>query len=34
VLVAYSSEGELRDNALGANPRPYGAIVDSTLSSR
>ena len=34
VLVAYSSEGELRDNALDANPRPYGAIVDSTLSTR
>jgi parallel beta-helix repeat protein len=34
VLVAYSSEGELRDNALLANPRPFGAIVDSTLSTR
>jgi hypothetical protein len=34
VLVAYSSEGELRDNALLANPRPFGAIVDSTLTRR
>ena len=34
VLVSYSSEGELRDNALLANPRPYGAIVGSTVSAR
>ena len=34
VLVAYCSEAELRDNALDANPRPFGAIVDSTLSAQ
>jgi parallel beta-helix repeat protein len=34
VLVSYSSEGDLRNNALLANPRPYGAIVDSTLTAR
>ncbi|MDX6485483.1 MAG: hypothetical protein QOF43_636 [Gaiellaceae bacterium] len=32
VLVSYASEGELRDNALGANPRAAGAIVDSTIT--
>jgi hypothetical protein len=34
VLVSYGSEANLRDNALAANPRPYGAIVDSTLDAR
>ena len=34
VLVSYSSEGELRRNALLANPRPYGAIVESTITER
>jgi nitrous oxidase accessory protein NosD len=30
VLVAYSSEADLHDNALAANARTFGAIVDST----
>jgi hypothetical protein len=34
VLVSYGSEGELRDNALEANPRVSGAIVDSTIEER
>ena len=34
VLVAYSSEADLRDNALAANPHPSGAIVDSTIRAR
>jgi Right handed beta helix region len=34
VLVAYSSEADLRDNALAANPNPLGAIVDSELRTR
>ena len=34
VLVSYGSEGELRDNALEANPRTSGAIVDSTIERR
>jgi Right handed beta helix region len=34
VLVSYGSEADLRDNALTANPRPAGAIVDSTLDYR
>jgi hypothetical protein len=34
VLVAYSSEADLRDNALAANPHPFGAIVDSELRTR
>ena len=31
VLASYSSEAELKDNALGANPRPVGAVLDSQL---
>jgi hypothetical protein len=34
VLVSYGSEAELRGNALEANPRAAGAIVDSTLRTR
>jgi hypothetical protein len=32
VLVAYSSEADLHDNALAANRHPSGAIVDSTIT--
>jgi hypothetical protein len=31
VLVSYGSEADIRDNALAANPREAGAIVDSVL---
>ena len=34
ILVSYESEADVRDNALAANPRPLGAIVDSTLRRR
>ena len=34
VLVSYGSEADLRDNALEANPRSSGAIVDSTIRTR
>ncbi len=34
VLVSYGSEADLRDNALAANPRAAGAIVDSTIRTR
>jgi hypothetical protein len=34
VLVSYGSEADLRDNALEANPRSAGAIVDSTIRTR
>ena len=34
VLVAYSSEADLRDNALSANPKPFGAIVDSVIRAK
>lgn len=34
VLSSYSSEVELKDNALAANPRPTGAMLDSTLKQR
>jgi len=31
VLASYSSEAELKDNALSANPRPAAAVLDSKL---
>ncbi len=31
VLASYSSEAELKDNSLGTNPRPAGAVLDSQL---
>jgi nitrous oxidase accessory protein NosD len=34
VLVSYASEADLHDNALAANPRTAGAIVDSTIRQR
>jgi parallel beta-helix repeat protein len=34
VLVSYGSEADLRGNALEANPRTAGAIVDSTIRTR
>ena len=34
VLVAYNSEADLHDNALSANPKPFGAIVDSVIRAR
>jgi hypothetical protein len=34
ILVSYGSEADLRDNALAANARGAGAIVDSELHVR
>ncbi|HZR96348.1 MAG TPA: right-handed parallel beta-helix repeat-containing protein [Gaiellaceae bacterium] len=34
VLVSYGSEAEVGDNALAANPRTLGAIVESTIRRR
>jgi Right handed beta helix region len=31
VLASYGSEAELKDNSLGTNPRPSGAVLDSRL---
>ena len=31
LLVSYNSEAELKDNLFGANPRPIGAVLDSTI---
>jgi hypothetical protein len=31
ILVSYGSEADLKDNAVGINPRPFGAIVDSVI---
>jgi hypothetical protein len=34
VLASYNSEAELKDNSLGTNPRPSGAVLDSRLVPR
>jgi hypothetical protein len=31
LLTSYNSEAEIRDNVLGANPRPMAALLDSTI---
>ena len=31
ILVSYGSEADLKDNAVGINARPFGAIVDSVI---